>query len=199
MLNFLFGLLAAAIIWTNGAGGDTTGLQQTTSTNEAPGIWAEQPGTVPVCSSRDDADVLMAAYIEELRGIPWSAESARLKLSAAMSMETTTCHLELLPSGMSEHVFFDDSRFIDIQMLFPRDEKGMPYIERGIATLVISESNFILLTENEAVIRAYGTIQSEAGKMEGYLQGYADGVNMHQAPPPGAVTPEPTGPQVRNL
>jgi hypothetical protein len=29
-------------------------LEKTSSTNEVPGIWTEQPGTIPVCASMDD-------------------------------------------------------------------------------------------------------------------------------------------------
>ncbi len=195
MFTWFLKLVALILI----SGGGEIQLEKTGSTNEAPGIWAEQPGTVPVCASAKDASILMGAYIAETPGIPWSAENSRRQLSVAMSMAATTCHLELLPKGLSEHAFFAGAQFVDILALFPQDEKGAPYIERGIASLTIPKNKFVLLTENEAVVRAYGAIQFEAGKTDGYMEGLADGVNLHQAPPPDALIPEPTAPQARDL
>lgn len=125
----------------------------------------------------------MYAYVmKEPHGTAWNIETAKKQLSSSVNTDDVSCHFERLPEGVTEHAFFNAGGYISLWISAPVDEEGLPYVGHGIIAVVFPDK-IALLTETEAVIRGYGAIQFELGRVKG-----AEG-----GPPPPESSISPSG------
>lgn len=167
------------------SGNDAVSLERTSSTNESPGNWIEQPGTIPICNTSEDADAIARAYVgKDGNGAPdkyagidwknWDAAAARARLSRSVTMEVKSCHFEKLPQGVTETRFLElailSDQFRDIGFMTHATPDGLRFVSRGASVVVLAQGDdvrWVIFTEPEAVVLSYGRHQYQTGFLDG--------------------------------